>query len=177
MIRFEDVVEKVRAYSPDADLELLRRAYVFSAFEHKGQVRHSGEPYMVHPLEVADFLANLRLDVVAIAASPETPRPRAAFPRLGFYAERGAMSAFRLRTASSASGLTLSHPRRYIPSARGPGGRGLRKQGEESPGSTERRCRLMAGGGDPRESATESNPPGFGPARSKGWGKSPPRLR
>jgi GTP pyrophosphokinase len=68
MIRFEDLVEKVRAYSPDADLELLRRAYVFSAFEHKGQVRHSGEPYMVHPLEVADFLAELKLDVVAVAA-------------------------------------------------------------------------------------------------------------
>jgi GTP pyrophosphokinase len=68
MIRFEDLVEKVRAYSPEADLELLRRAYVFSAFEHKGQVRHSGEPYMVHPLEVADFLADMRLDVVAVAA-------------------------------------------------------------------------------------------------------------
>jgi GTP diphosphokinase / guanosine-3',5'-bis(diphosphate) 3'-diphosphatase len=68
MIRFEDLVEKVRAYSPDADLELLRRAYVFSAFEHKGQVRHSGEPYMVHPLEVADFLAELKLDVVTVAA-------------------------------------------------------------------------------------------------------------
>jgi GTP pyrophosphokinase len=68
MIRFEDLVEKVRVYSPDADLELLRRAYVFSAFEHKGQVRHSGEPYMVHPLEVADFLADLKLDVVAIAS-------------------------------------------------------------------------------------------------------------
>jgi GTP diphosphokinase / guanosine-3',5'-bis(diphosphate) 3'-diphosphatase len=68
MIRFEDLVEKVRAYSPDADLELLRRAYVFSAFEHKGQVRHSGEPYLVHPLEVADFLADLKLDVVAVAA-------------------------------------------------------------------------------------------------------------
>jgi GTP diphosphokinase / guanosine-3',5'-bis(diphosphate) 3'-diphosphatase len=68
MIRFEDLVEKVRAYSPDADLELLRRAYVFSAFEHKGQVRHSGEPYMVHPLEVANFLADMKLDVVAIAA-------------------------------------------------------------------------------------------------------------
>ena len=67
MIRFEDLVEKVRSYSPDADLELLRRAYVFSAFEHKGQVRHSGEPYMVHPLEVADFLADLKLDVVAVA--------------------------------------------------------------------------------------------------------------
>src|SRR5574341_1396246 len=68
MIRFEDLVEKVRAYSPEADLELLRRAYVFSAFEHKGQVRHSGEPYMVHPLEVADFLAELKLDVVTVAA-------------------------------------------------------------------------------------------------------------
>jgi GTP diphosphokinase / guanosine-3',5'-bis(diphosphate) 3'-diphosphatase len=45
MIRFEDLLEKVRAYSPDADVELLRRAYVFSAFEHRGQVRHSGEPY------------------------------------------------------------------------------------------------------------------------------------
>src|SRR6185369_14038482 len=45
-----------------------RRAYVFSAFEHKGQVRHSGEPYMVHPLEVADFLADLKLDVVAIVS-------------------------------------------------------------------------------------------------------------
>src|SRR5918994_7374119 len=68
MIRFEDLVEKVRTYSPDADLELLRGAYVFSAFEHRGQVRHSGEPYMVHPLEVADFLADMKLDVVAIAA-------------------------------------------------------------------------------------------------------------
>ncbi len=68
MIRFEDLLEKVRAYNPEADLELLRRAYVFSTFEHKGQVRHSGEPYMVHPLEVADFLADLRLDAVTIAA-------------------------------------------------------------------------------------------------------------
>jgi GTP pyrophosphokinase len=68
MIRFEDLLEKVRASSPDADLELLRRAYVFSAYEHKGQVRRSGEPYMVHPLQVADLLADMRLDVVAIAA-------------------------------------------------------------------------------------------------------------
>jgi guanosine-3',5'-bis(diphosphate) 3'-pyrophosphohydrolase len=68
MIRFEDLLEKVRAYSPDADVELLRRAYVFSAFEHKGQVRHSGEPYLIHPLAVADFLADMKLDAVAIAA-------------------------------------------------------------------------------------------------------------
>jgi len=68
MIRFEDLIEKVRAANPGADTELLRRAYVFSAYEHKGQVRRSGEPYLVHPLEVADILADLRLDVVAIAA-------------------------------------------------------------------------------------------------------------
>ena len=68
MIRFETLLEKVRSYSPDADLELLRRAYVFSALEHKGQVRHSGEPYLIHPLEVADFLADMKLDVVAVAA-------------------------------------------------------------------------------------------------------------
>ncbi len=68
MIRFEDLLEKVRAANPDADTELLRRAYVFSAAEHKGQVRRSGEPYLVHPLEVADLLADMRLDVVAIAA-------------------------------------------------------------------------------------------------------------
>jgi GTP pyrophosphokinase len=68
MIRFEDLIEKVRAYSPDADLELLRKAYVFSAFEHRGQVRHSGEPYLIHPLAVAEFLVDMRLDVVAIAA-------------------------------------------------------------------------------------------------------------
>src|ERR671912_182097 len=68
MIRFETLLEKVRSYSPEADLELLRRAYVFSALEHKGQVRHSGEPYLVHPLEVASLLAEMRLDPVAIAA-------------------------------------------------------------------------------------------------------------
>jgi len=68
MIRFEDLLDKVRAYSPDGDLELLRRAYVFSALEHRGQVRHSGEPYLIHPLEVADILADLRLDVVCVAA-------------------------------------------------------------------------------------------------------------
>ena len=53
MIRFEEILEKVEAYNPDSDLDLLRRAYVFSAREHKGQVRRSGEPYLVHPLNVA----------------------------------------------------------------------------------------------------------------------------
>ena len=68
MIRFEDLLEKVRAYNPDADFDLLRRAYVFSALEHKGQVRHSGEPYLVHPLEVATILTDMKMDAVTIAA-------------------------------------------------------------------------------------------------------------
>ncbi|MGH9255997.1 MAG: RelA/SpoT family protein, partial [Vicinamibacterales bacterium] len=68
MIRFDTLLDRVRSYSPEADLELLRRAYAFSALEHKGQVRHSGEPYLVHPLEVAYLLADMKLDVVAVAA-------------------------------------------------------------------------------------------------------------
>jgi GTP pyrophosphokinase len=68
MIRFEDLVGKAETYMPSEDIETLRRAYVFSAFAHKGQVRRSGEPYLVHPLEVAYFLADLRLDPAAIVA-------------------------------------------------------------------------------------------------------------
>ena len=68
MIRFEDLLERVRVYTTDEEREFLRRAYVFSALEHKGQVRHSGEPYLIHPLEVANILADMRLDPVAIAA-------------------------------------------------------------------------------------------------------------
>jgi GTP diphosphokinase / guanosine-3',5'-bis(diphosphate) 3'-diphosphatase len=68
MIRFEDLLERVRSYTSDEDREFLRRAYVFSALEHKGQVRHSGEPYLVHPLEVASILVDMRLDPVTIAS-------------------------------------------------------------------------------------------------------------
>ena len=68
MIRFEMLLEKVRAYSQEPDLELLRQAYVFSAREHKGQTRRSGEPYLIHPLEVASVLADLKLDVVTVSA-------------------------------------------------------------------------------------------------------------
>jgi len=67
MIRFENILEKVRAYQPDGDLELLRRAYVFSAREHRGQLRKSGEPYLIHPLEVANILAEMQLDEASVA--------------------------------------------------------------------------------------------------------------
>ncbi len=67
MIRYEDLEEKVLQYQPTADLDLLRKAYVFSAREHKGQVRLSGEPYLTHPLEVANILAEMRLDVACVS--------------------------------------------------------------------------------------------------------------
>ena len=67
MIRFEQILEKIESYKPDFDQELLERAYIFSAREHRGQVRSSGEPYLVHPLEVASTLAEMRLDETSIA--------------------------------------------------------------------------------------------------------------
>src|SRR5437773_4509023 len=67
MVRIEDICEKVRQNHPQADLNLLRRAYLFSAREHKGQKRASGESYLVHPLEVANILADMRLDAVSVS--------------------------------------------------------------------------------------------------------------
>ncbi len=67
MIRFEDVFKTVERYHPDADLDLLRRAYIFSAKEHKDQVRQSGEPYLIHPISVAAILAEMKLDVVTVS--------------------------------------------------------------------------------------------------------------
>lgn len=67
MIRFEQILDKVESYNPSFDEELLRKAYIFSALEHKGQVRSSGEPYLVHPLNVAHILADMRLDDTSIA--------------------------------------------------------------------------------------------------------------
>ena len=67
-IRIQDILDKVRAVRPDADLAMLQRAYIFSASHHAGQVRLSGEPYLSHPLEVAYILADLRMDDATIAA-------------------------------------------------------------------------------------------------------------
>ena len=67
MIRYEDLEERVRKYHSEADFKLLRKAYIFSAREHKGQVRQSGEPYLSHPLEVANILAELKLDVACVS--------------------------------------------------------------------------------------------------------------
>ncbi|MCG6907503.1 MAG: HD domain-containing protein, partial [Desulfobacteraceae bacterium] len=68
MIRINDVLDRVADYSPDTDLDIIDRAYIFSARVHEGQMRLSGEPYLSHPLEVAGILAEMKLDPVSIAA-------------------------------------------------------------------------------------------------------------
>src|SRR5882757_2387090 len=66
MIRLNDILERVNTYRPEADLDLIKKAYVYSAKVHQGQIRKSGEPYLVHPLEVAGLLARLKLDEASI---------------------------------------------------------------------------------------------------------------
>jgi guanosine-3',5'-bis(diphosphate) 3'-pyrophosphohydrolase len=68
LLRFNDIADRALEVDPECDLELLQRAYVFSAKVHEGQERVSGEPYLVHPLEVAGVLLELRLDTVTVAA-------------------------------------------------------------------------------------------------------------
>lgn len=66
MIRLNDILDTVVSYNPTADLNLIRKAYVYCAKVHQGQTRLSGEPYIIHPLEVAGLLAKLKLDVPSI---------------------------------------------------------------------------------------------------------------
>jgi guanosine-3',5'-bis(diphosphate) 3'-pyrophosphohydrolase len=66
--RLGDIIEKIREYYPEADISLVERAYVYSAKVHTGQLRKSGEPYLMHPLAVASILADFRMDTTTIAA-------------------------------------------------------------------------------------------------------------
>ena len=68
MIRLSDIITKVEAYHPSADLDLVKKAYVFAAKAHDGQQRRSGDPYVVHPLSVASIITDLRLDVPSVCA-------------------------------------------------------------------------------------------------------------
>ena len=67
VVRLEDIVERIQNYHPEADVDLLRRAYIFSAKAHQGQTRLSGEAYLNHPIEVAAILADLKLDAATVA--------------------------------------------------------------------------------------------------------------
>lgn len=67
MIRLEDILEKVSLYSDENDLDVIKKAYVFSGMVHQGQTRKSGDPYLVHPLEVAMLLADMKMDPNVVA--------------------------------------------------------------------------------------------------------------
>src|SRR5215510_13860711 len=69
MIRQFELVERVKSYDPNADEDLLNRAYVFSMRAHGSQERASGDPYFLHPLEVANILTRLKLDAASIATA------------------------------------------------------------------------------------------------------------
>ncbi|HEU4753413.1 MAG TPA: HD domain-containing protein, partial [Armatimonadota bacterium] len=68
VLSIEPVIERVRAYDPGGDAELLRRAFTRAEQAHAGQLRDSGVPYIAHPLQVAHILADLSSDVPTIAA-------------------------------------------------------------------------------------------------------------
>jgi GTP pyrophosphokinase len=66
--RFEALLKRVHANRPSEDVSLIRKAWEFCVRHHEGQMRASGEPYIIHPLEVAEVLAEMKMDATAIAA-------------------------------------------------------------------------------------------------------------
>ncbi len=66
MIRITDILDKAQEYLSDEYLEMIEKAYIFSATVHQGQSRLSGEPYLIHPLEVTGILVDMKLDVATI---------------------------------------------------------------------------------------------------------------
>src|ERR1700744_4491700 len=66
MMRQYELVDRVRKYNPNADEDLLNRAYVYAMKAHGKQLRASGDPYFSHPLEVAAILTELKLDIPTI---------------------------------------------------------------------------------------------------------------
>ena len=68
MIRLNDITSQILSYHPNANIDLVEKAYVYSAKAHQGQIRLSGEPYLSHPLEVAYILTKMKMDVTCIAA-------------------------------------------------------------------------------------------------------------
>jgi len=67
-LRFEGLLRHVQANRPTEDVSLIRKAWEFCVQHHEGQMRASGEPYIIHPLEVAEVLAEMKMDATAIAA-------------------------------------------------------------------------------------------------------------
>jgi GTP diphosphokinase / guanosine-3',5'-bis(diphosphate) 3'-diphosphatase len=68
MLQAEHLIERIRAYQPSVDSDLIQRAYDYSFRMHAGQTRKSGQPYVVHPVSVAGIIADLRLDAASVCA-------------------------------------------------------------------------------------------------------------
>ena len=66
MLRITDILDKTQDYLSPKELEMIEKAYIFSAAVHQGQVRLSGEAYLTHPVEVAGILADMKLDAATI---------------------------------------------------------------------------------------------------------------
>lgn len=66
---FSVLIEKVKKYDPNSNIKLLEKAYAVSKAAHEGQQRNSGEPYIIHPVEVAIILAEMELDCTALVAA------------------------------------------------------------------------------------------------------------
>jgi guanosine-3',5'-bis(diphosphate) 3'-pyrophosphohydrolase len=66
--RFEALLKHAQSNRPSDDVSMIRKAWEFCVQHHEGQMRASGEPYVIHPLEVAEVLAEMKLDPTAIAA-------------------------------------------------------------------------------------------------------------
>lgn len=64
--RIQNLIEKIKAYAPNADIDKVVRAYNLAKEAHKGQFRKSGEPYIIHPVAVANILADMELDIDTI---------------------------------------------------------------------------------------------------------------
>jgi GTP diphosphokinase / guanosine-3',5'-bis(diphosphate) 3'-diphosphatase len=69
MLRQYELVERVKAYDPDADEAVLNRAYVYTVQKHGTQKRASGDPYFSHPIEVAGLMTELKLDLETIVTA------------------------------------------------------------------------------------------------------------
>ena len=64
----QELIDKIREYAPNSDIKLVEKAYYYGKKAHDGQLRKSGEPYFIHPIAVANILAEMELDFQTIAA-------------------------------------------------------------------------------------------------------------
>ena len=64
----EQVIEQTKTYLDDEDVEFVEKAYEFAKHAHREQYRKSGEPYIIHPIQVAGILADLEMDPATVAA-------------------------------------------------------------------------------------------------------------